>query len=149
VGALEKLPIAYLSDLDEVEVKPGPWPMGKNGDVGAGRPIEVNGFKSPLGIGLHPPENGEATVKYKLNTQWTAFVADVAVNDLSEPFTGSVVFTVLGDGEVIWKSPPVTSRGAAITCKVGVKGVKTLQLKTQVGRRDGAHAVWLEPRLLK
>ena len=122
IGALERLPVAYLSDLDEIEVKAGPWPMGKNGDVGVGRPIEVNGFKSPMGIGLHPPENGEAAVKYKLTSSWTAFAVDVAVNDFSEPFTGSLVFVVLGDGEVLWKSPPVTSRGTVVSCKVGVKG---------------------------
>jgi hypothetical protein len=149
VGSLERLPIMYLGDLDEAEVKPGPWPMGKNGDVGTGKPIEVDGFKSPEGIGLHPPENGEATVKYKLGSQWNTFVADVAVNDFNEPFSGSLNFVVLGDGKELWKSPPITTRGAVISCKVNIKGVSTLQLKTQTGRAHGAHAVWLDPHLLK
>ena len=149
VGALERLPIMYLGDLDEAEVKPGPWPMGKHGDVGTGKPIEVDGFKSPEGIGLHPPENGEATAKYKLGSQWNSFVADVAVNDFNEPFSGTLNFVVLGDGKEIWKSPPITTRGAVISCKVNIKGISTLQLKTQTGRAHGAHAVWLDPHLLK
>src|SRR5205085_176548 len=140
----------YLTDLDEKEVKSGPWPLGKNGDVGAGRAIEVNGFKFPMGMGMHPPDSGEALVKYEIGGSWKTLVAQVAINDLQEPFAGSVTFVVLGDGEVLWKSPSIESRGVVAACQVNVKGVKILQLKTQAsGRAHGAHAVWLDPRLLK
>lgn len=55
MSAMERLPICFVTDMDETESKPGPWPIGKRGDVGVGRPIEVNGFKYPFGIGMHPP----------------------------------------------------------------------------------------------
>jgi len=56
----------------------------------------------------------------------------------------------MGDGEVLWKSPPVKSRGTAVFCDVRVKGVKTLPLKTQsMGNAVSAHAVWLDPTISK
>jgi len=53
---------------------------------------------------------------------------------------------VVGDDQVLWKSPPVKSRGMAVFCDVNIEGVKTLQLKTQaLGSALSGHAVGLDP----
>jgi len=148
LSAMELLPICFVTDLDETESKPGPWPIGKRGDVGVGRPIEVNGIKYPFGIGMHPPDSGEAVLTYRLNGQYKTLTTGVAINDLMDPFGGSITFVVVGDGEVLWKSPAVKSRGTAVFCDVSLKGVKTLQLKTQaMGNAVSGHAVWLDPSI--
>jgi hypothetical protein len=150
LSKFEKFPICYLTDLAEAEVVAGPWPLGKDGTIGIAKPVEVNGFRFPLSLGMHPPDGGEASVKYKLNEKWKSFVADVGINDYPEPFTNSVIFTVLGDGQVLWKSDPITSQGVVASCNVSVKGVKTLQLKTTApGQSRGCHAVWIDAHLLK
>jgi hypothetical protein len=149
LSALEKLPVCYVTDLDEVEkLKEGV--MTRNGLYYGGNPMTVNGFKYPNGIGLHPPAGDEATVKYKLNTPYKTFSSGMAINDLQLEFKDTVIFLVVGDGEVLWKSPPVKSRNVAVFCEVNVKGVKTLELKTRCpGGNYSAHAIWLDPVLLK
>jgi hypothetical protein len=149
-AAIETLPICYLTDLDEVEVVRSYGPMGKYGDYGGEvkRPIEINGFKYPNGLGLHPLTGDEATVKYKLNSLYKTFTAGVGINDSQQEFKDTVVFLVVGDGEVLWKSPPVTARHVVIPCEISVKGVKTLELKCRCpGNFYSAHAVWLDPCL--
>jgi hypothetical protein len=148
LSAMERLPVCFITDLDETESKPGPWPIGKRGDVGVGRAIEINGFKSPFGIGMHPPDGGEAVLTYRLNGQFKTFAAGAGINDVNGEFAGSITFVVVGDDQVLWKSPPVKSRGTAVFCDVNIKGVKTLQLKTQaLGSALSGHAVWLDPSL--
>lgn len=121
---------------------------GKGGEVK--RPIEINGFKYPNSLGLHPLTGDEATVKYKLNASYKTFTAGVGINDSQQDFKDTVIFLVVGDGEVLWKSPPVTARRVVIPCEVNVKGVKTLELKCRCpGNFYSAHAVWLDPYLLK
>jgi hypothetical protein len=150
VVAMGKLPICFLTDMDEVEVKAGPWPMGKRGDVGVGRAIEVNGFKYPLGIGLHPPDDGAAVVTYRLDGQYKTLATGVAINDLNADFGGSISFVVVGDDKILWESLPLTGRGTAFSCETSVKGVKTLQLRTQAeGNAVSGHAVWLDPYVAK
>ena len=83
-------------------------------------------------------------------TSLKTFVAGVGINDSLLEFKETVIFLVIGDGEVLWKSPPVTSRHVVVPCEISVKGVKTLELKCRCpGSFYAAHAVWLDPRLLK
>ena len=151
-AAMESLPICYLTDMDEIEVTRSYGTMGKYGNYGGevGKPIEVNGFKYPNSLGLHPLSSDEATVRYKLNSPYKTFVAGVGINDSQQEFKDTVIFLVIGDGEVLWKSPPVKSRHVVIPCEVNVKGVKTLELKCRCPDSFySAHAVWLDPHLLK
>lgn len=100
------------------------------------------------GLACTPPDSGEAGITYRLNGQYKTLAAGVAINDLNDEFGGSITFVVTGDGEVLWKSPPVKSRGTVVFCDVNVKGVKTLQLKTQaMGQAVSGHAVWLDPSI--
>jgi hypothetical protein len=150
VKALERLPILYVTDLDETEKTKVYDIINRYGVHGEGRPISVNGFKYPNSIGVHPPAGDEATVKFAINGGYKTFTAGMAINDLQLEFKDTVIFLVCGDGEVLWKSPPVKSRNMAVFCDVNVKGVKTLELKTRCpGGNYSAHAVWLDPVLLK
>jgi hypothetical protein len=64
----EKGPREYVSDLAELDVKQGAWPLGKNGELGDGNKlIMVNGKPSPKSLGLHPPRRGYAAVSYRLD----------------------------------------------------------------------------------
>ncbi|QDT96514.1 NPCBM/NEW2 domain protein [Gimesia aquarii] len=148
---MNKLPIRYLNHMVETDVNKGPWPLGKNGSSGNGNPIfTVNNLEFPNGLGLHPPDNGSARVRYNLNSQYKTFETGIAIMDDTYVFRGTIYFWVVGDGKVLWKSAPIRGRGDVQYCRVSVKNVKTLELRTESpGRATGAHAVWLDPHVLK
>lgn len=65
---LADLPVRYLNHMDEDEYVRGPWPLGKNGEIGHA-PIGkffVNKQGFPNGLGMHPPPSGFARLRYKL-----------------------------------------------------------------------------------
>jgi mono/diheme cytochrome c family protein len=54
----EKGPRDFLTDLGEIEVKAGPWPLGKNGDAGNGNPIMATANHPRRASGcIHPPKD--------------------------------------------------------------------------------------------
>jgi hypothetical protein len=147
----EKGPREYLTDLTEVEIKPGPWPLGKNGDTGNGEAITVNGETSKKGLGLHPPSQGNAGVRYRLDKKAAVLKGAVALDDRSDPIVGTAVFEIRGDGKRLWRSKPVNkSHIEPQEFSVNVSSVTILDLYViAVGNHIGLHAVWIDPRLLQ
>src|SRR5262249_34666232 len=76
---IESQPV-YLVDMDEFEVKLGPWKLGKGtlGNPESSR-IVINGIPSPKGLGMHPPDRGATYVKYMLAKKMDNFQASVAL----------------------------------------------------------------------
>ncbi|MBL8792404.1 MAG: NPCBM/NEW2 domain-containing protein [Planctomycetia bacterium] len=142
------MPRHYLVDLDEFDVKLGPWRFGK-GELN-GAVIEVNEVRSPNGLGLHPPANDHAAVKYKLAKSGKTFKALVALHDNTGGSLTPITFVVLGDGKPLWTSKPIKLSHEPQTCTVSVTGVDVLELRVVCpGKYEGAHAVWVEPHVLR
>lgn len=142
---------AYLSDLKEFDVKPGPWPFSKNGATGDNgqQSILVAGKRAAKGLSMHPPSDDFSRVRYRLGGKAALFEATAALDDSVFLF-GVVGFEVLGDGKLLWKSEPMRRKGMPQSCRVRVKGVDVLELRTTVqGNQTGAHAVWVDPVLLR
>jgi serine/threonine protein kinase len=148
----------YLSDLRELEVGPFPftWSFGKHGEMhGASTPprFTVNGHTSPKGLCLHPPENAHTFVRYRIPPS-EVFQAVVGLADTGkEKLPGDAFFEVYGDGRRLWRSDPVTGRGAFQDCRVSVKGVRDLELRVSPPKgasgHDHCHAVWIDPYLVR
>jgi hypothetical protein len=149
---LRQLPIVYLIDLDEGETKLGPWKFGK-GTLGNpdASPISFKEKRSLSGLGLHPPQNGISSVRYRLDKGFQYFHSSVALNDTAGKGANTpITFQVVGDGRVLWTSKPVQATRIKQECWVNVSGVSVLELQVSCpGRAEDAHAVWLEPHLLK
>lgn len=147
---MEVLPSRYLTDLEPVNVKPGPWPFARYGDAGEGHLIKINGLRYPLGIGLHPPDAGFASVQYALDGEFQRLFIGAALNDSTIDFAGEqILFWVLGDGKPLWRIS-LKERGVAAAQFVDVSGVNLLELRTEApGNAHGGHAVWLDPVLSK
>jgi predicted Zn finger-like uncharacterized protein len=142
----------YLSEMKEFDVQMGPWQFGKNGVLGDPKntAIVTGEKKSPKGLGMHPTVVRPVRVRYALGKQAAKFVAAVALNEYPTPCPGMVTFEVLGDNKVLWTSKPIQARGDIQECKVDVAKISILELRVTVtGTEWNAHAVWLEPRLLK
>jgi hypothetical protein len=142
-------PINYLAEMPEYAVKAGPWPLGKkgtglNGDWG----ISVKSVGSPNGLGTHPPANGYAAARYRLDGQVEWFKAAVALNDSCVRALSPATFEVLGDGKSLWKSKPVAQMKTKEECDVPLTGVEVLELRVHPqGDHLNVHAVWLDPRV--
>lgn len=147
---LGTLPIRSLSDLREEVVENGPWGFGKYGDNGRRRPILVDGFPYELGLGVHPPFAGNFRVRYKLDGQYRTLTTGCGLCDNRVAFAGTITFSVVGDGRVLWTSKPVKKGSDAEFATINVKGVQVLDLVCNSARRhvDG-HGVWLDPWLSK
>ena len=145
------MPLRYFNHMQEQDLIPGPWPFGKNGESGNGQGMfTVNQIEFPNGLGLHPPNNGFARVRYQLDGQYKTFVTGVALMDHTSEVRRSVTFTVFGDDRVLWKSPLIRVRGEAVFCNVSVKNINRLEIRTESpGQAYGANAVWLDPHVLK
>jgi NPCBM/NEW2 domain len=144
--------VAYLSDLQEFDVKKGPWPFTKNGNRGDGGPIVVNNVRSPKGLGMHPPDApGCAEVRYRVPKQARVFKAGVAFNDSAAVVFSKAIFEVWGDDKILWQSDPVDVHHPNVPqeCTIDVAGVEVLILRVRAEASHlGLHAVWVEPRLL-
>lgn len=149
----------YLADLEEWDVRPMPpgWTLGKNGALGApegtrDQEVRVCGQFFRKGLSMHPT-NSYSGCKYHLPGA-KLFQSLVALNDSSRGVTGGIVFEVLGDGRSLWKSTPVDKAGVFQDCRVSVEGIKELELKVHPPEGSAfapsqAHAVWLDPYLVK
>lgn len=147
---LNEMPLRYLNHMEELEVLQGGWPFGKNGDAGNGGKFTVNQIEFPNGLGLVPPNRGFACVRYQLDGQYKTFVTGVALIDHNGRTSNTVTFIVSGDDRVLWKSPPIRDQKDVVFCKVSVKNVKRLEIRTVApGKNLGKHAVWLDPHVLK
>jgi hypothetical protein len=99
---------------------------------------------------MHPTLGRAVLVRYALGKQAAKFVAAVALNEYPTPCPGQVTFEVLGVNKVLWTSKPIQARGDIQECKVDVSSVSIFELRVTVaGTEWNAHAVWLEPRVLK
>jgi S1-C subfamily serine protease len=146
-----KGPRIYLADLEEFNVKSGTWPFTNNGKLGDPDDtlILINGYKSPKGLSMHPPEQDYAAASYRLGKQASLFRAEVALNDTSVPISAAV-FEVWGDGKRLWKSKAINQLAYSQRCRVDVSKIDVLELRvSSTGSPLGVHAVWYEPRLLE
>jgi hypothetical protein len=74
----------------------------------------------------------------------------VSLNDGPGESETPLTFTVRGDGKVLWTSRPVRTQADAQECSVPVEGVDLLTIEVQCpGPPRGAHAVWVEPHVVR
>lgn len=118
-----------------------------NGELGAadGRTITLNGVPYAKGLGVHAPSE----VKYALNGKYTAFMADIGVDD-EMTSTGSVIFQVWADNVKLYQSPLMYTNSPTQKVNVSVAGKQELKLVvTDGGNGNGAdHADWANATLV-
>jgi hypothetical protein len=141
----------YLINLEEFDVIGGPWGFGK-GVKGArnAAPIVLGGKVSRNGLGLHPPSNGFSQVKYRLDGGFGTFVSTVGMASEEGATSRPVVFVLMGDGKILWKSKPLRNGQSIQTCAGDITGVKVLELRAVCsGGHVNAHACWGDPYVMK
>jgi serine/threonine protein kinase len=148
-----KTAAVYLSTLEPTAREN--WPFLPPPKPGKPRPpgeVSVQGKVSPHGIFMHPPPawEGPASITYNLRGAYENFRAEVTLNDGPGESESPFTFVVYGDGNLLWKSRPMSRQAEAQTCNISVKGVDRFKIEVQSQDEPrGAHAVWIEPSLTK
>lgn len=86
---------------------------------------------------------------FDLDKKWKSFSATIGLRDNAHT-QGSARFTVLGDGKILYQSPPLRV-GQKANVLVDVSGVKLLELKTEgtEGHNFNSWSIWVDPLLKK
>jgi hypothetical protein len=141
----------YLSQLTPVRVKettmlapPQPYRMDRSCQ---GDPLTIGSHSYPWGIGVH----ADSEITFRLARAFKTFQAVTGIDSHSAE-RGSVIFSVIGDGKVLFKGPVVRgSDPEPHEISVSVEGVDELTLKVEnAGDLDlGDMANWALAQLLR
>lgn len=120
------------------------WPIVRDGNVRR-EPLGLGGKTYATGIGVH----AYAEIEYSLGGRYETFAAVIGIDDAARP-GGNVVFRVLGDGQPLLDSGPVTGADAPQRVSVSVSGVDKLTLIVDPGDNAdvGDWADWADARLI-
>jgi hypothetical protein len=146
----------WLSDLEWIEQSNGYGPVERdqsNGQAAAndGRPLEIGGRVFEKGVGMHA--TGEVTAW--LGGTCTEFTAVVGIDDEvletpGESGTGSVRFSVYGDGELLTETAVVTNDDGAVEIAADVTGVNRLRVVADeaTAGKNFDHADWGDAKVV-
>jgi alpha-galactosidase len=108
-----------------------------------GKQLTIAGRLFESGVGTH------ATSRIDLNLKRKAirFTAYAGVDDAAEGSVASIVFSISGDGKVLWESGEMKAGDSARKVDVDIKGIRNLSLIVGDGGNgiDHDHADWVEP----
>ena len=126
-----------LSSLDIKRADQGWGQAGRDKSV-SDKPLSISGRSFVSGFGTHAPSE----LHIKVNGA-TSFEAQVGVDDGADA-TGSVVFSLIGDGRTLWTSRLLKSGDAPQMLNVGLYNTQYLTLKVTDGGDDMSndHADW-------
>jgi hypothetical protein len=159
--------VIYLSDLQASKVDENPnyirgpeplpgdlsFPWQRDANAGDGGRLRIRGQEFRKGIGVH----ARSSLTFTIDAGFSRFQAVAGIDDHAIRLTGqdpvgNVSFVVLGDGRVLERRDGVTSRTAAISLNVDVRGVKELTLKVDFGEDrsgQGDFADWALARIIR
>jgi hypothetical protein len=118
-----------LSSLNWTSATTGYGTIQKNASI-SGNTLTLDGQTFATGIGTH----ASSTIVYNLAGQYTTFTATVGVDDEEDAGgTGSVIFEVIGDGNVLYTSGILHNAEPPAEINVSVAGAQTLTLIASPG----------------
>ena len=107
----------------------------------------MGGVSFKHGLGAH----ADSEIFYNLRGIYNRFIAHVGVDDDAGASRGSVEFSVLADGRLLWQSGVMKQGDAPKSVDVSIQGTGTLLLRvTDAGDGiDYDHADWGDAQVLR
>ncbi len=135
----------YLSTLEPVALPSGLESVMVNKSI-SGKEISIGGKRYEFGIGVR----ADADIVYEVGGLYRNLSATVGVDDNSFDKSGTVEFSILGDGVRLWRSEKITPESGTIPVSIDIKGVKRLilQVKEVDGKGGNLGADWADIRLV-
>jgi hypothetical protein len=112
--------------------------------------VRIEGRIYPHGIFMHPPppHRGAASITFRIDRRFARFRTEVTLNDGPRQAEFPSIFSVYGDGRLLWRSAPISSQANRDRCLIDITAVELLKLEVGcTGEPRGAHAVWIDPRV--
>lgn len=124
---------------------------GTNGGSFNRKPLLYEGNESKNSIYMSGLTSSEVYVTYNIEGKFETFESIAYISEMF-PEQGNpaspLVFKVQGDGQLLWKSNPLTKKREQEHCKISVVGIKELSLRIHCeGKDNWALGSWIEPRL--
>ena len=142
----------YLDDLTETSLKISPNTIfsrrGMWGRPGKALvPIELEGKQVEHSLVMVPDKrDGVAFVEYSVPKGAEQFATDAFVLRSYRPGV-EVVFKVMGDDQVLWRSEKIDRDHAPVSCSVDLAGIDQLRLIVECPNYS-AWGAWIEPRFV-
>ena len=145
----------HLDDMQEdgYTVRTG-FILGKRGATGYtnGSPTKVQfqGSTPEHCLSIHGRPQGESLAQavYKLDRNYTRLTCTVGFSKASRDPLSEVVFQVLGDNKILWKSAPATTNAFTADVDIKIKGCRELILQVVVAGSEGAvTSIFVDPQL--
>jgi len=145
--ALQTAKSVFLDDLEPTGYSVGHGKLGLHGDIGHnGIRVKVNKQRANHSLSTHAEKDGVAHVSYLMPMQFSRLTGVAAFADSAKPKV-NVIFSIEGDGRLLWHSSKVVKR-QPVPFDIDVTGVQHLKLLiTCKGSSAYGHTVWLEPLL--
>lgn len=144
---------AYLADIKESRVTGAKYGFSKDGTY-MGKPFTCMNEKWPKAIAAIADGSSPVAVEYQLPASVSRIQGRVGVFSPSDAKPdqqpgGALVFEVVADGRVVWRSPPMTKRDTAQPFRADLRGATNIELRTQTKSGYCAWGAWLDPQVIR
>jgi len=144
---------AYLADIKESRVTGAKYGFSKDGTY-MGKPFTCVNEKWPKAITAIADGSSPAVVEYQLPSSVSRIQGRIGVFSPSDAKPdqqpgGALVFEVVADGRVVWRSPPMTKRDTAQSFRADLRGATNIELRTQTKSGYCAWGAWLDPHVVR
>lgn len=144
---------AYLADIKESRVTGAKYGFSKDGTY-MGKPFTCMNEKWPKAIAAIADGSVPAAVEYQLPAPVSRIQGRVGVFSPSDAKPdqqpgGALVFEVVADSRVVWRSPPMTKRDTAQPFRADLRGATNIELRTQTKSGYCAWGAWLDPQVIR
>ncbi|MEI7902559.1 MAG: NPCBM/NEW2 domain-containing protein, partial [bacterium] len=139
----EENKVVWLDEMDLKQVVAG-WGATQSKKTVDNKPLTLRGTVYARGIGTHPP----GSMSIDLGGRGVRLKALAGVDD-EVGASGTVEFSVMGDGKKLWSSGILKGGGEVKPCDIDLKGVKVLDLlvDTTPDGYGNDHADWADARI--
>ncbi len=143
----------FLADIKEAGVKGAKYGFSKDGTY-MGKPFKCMQETWPKAIAAIPEGNAPAVVEYHLPAPASRIQGRVGVFSPSDAKPdqqpGSpLVFEVVADGKVVWRSQPMDKRDTSQAFRADLRGASSIELRTNTESGYAAWGVWLDPQVVR
>lgn len=109
------------------------------------------GEKMLHSLWTNPSGDRASFVTYDIDRKFIALRGEVSIDDSARgKIQSDLIFTILGDGQPLWRSPPVGITQLKVPFDVNIKNVQTLTVQCECTGSEGyVHGVWLDPMLFR
>jgi hypothetical protein len=108
-------------------------------------PIVINGVRYRRGIGVH----SRSEIVFPVRPECPVFSAKIGLEDSSLGAQGSVVFSVYGDKELLYRSPVMRSNSPTLDLSADLGAAAEIRLVVDDAGDGNSmdHAAWAEPKM--